>query len=332
MRSRSRFLGGLLGALLLGGGAPGWAATVAQDTFTEAVDTDLESHTPDVGTGWDTDGAASFQATDTDDLRASGTSIQAARETTTIGDDDMDVSIDYVVIRLSSDSRIGVIGRVPDTEDGEENSYQSYFIGDGSAVDITLDKVVASIRTNLGSYDANITSGDLPETMKLEIRTAAKKVYLNGIERISSSDDNLTGNNFAGVTGQRGVPRGDNYLSESVATAARRIWLLNRLPALLPDAHADDGRTVEWYVSDICGTGRTDAQGRVTPRHPCLVDIEHLGNWVLQAEADGKMYLRVLDTPAAHLLRRTDRTTDVLLPQAIREQIATRGMSRIDRR
>ena len=307
---------------------PVWAATIGQDTFTEASNTNLENHTPDTGTSWSVDATAEFLVLGaSDDLQENAARDNFARETTDIGDDDMDVSTDTTINSTSNARRAGVIGRIPTGESGVANGYHAYRRGEASGTSYRLDKIVTSVTTNLGSY-SDAAANTVSQTIKLEIRTAAKKIYVDATERISSTDDVLTGNNFAGIVMEEKVPRMDNWLSESVTTAARRIWLLNRLERwLVETVAADDGRTVEWYVSAICGVGTP-----LDPRRPCVVDTYRLENWVLQTETPTQMYLRVLDSPTAHVLRTTDRTEEARLPDEVKTAMLQRGTSRIDRR
>lgn len=194
-------------------------ATKASDTFTEASDTDLKDHTPDTGTGWDTDGDTQPEVEGSSDQlqHHNNSTPDCGREETDIGDDDMDVTMDCYLGDDQDNRRCGVTGRVASTEAGEDNAYWGYLQGDDAGgMNAVLDKVVSSSTTNLSS--SSVMFDPLTDTVevKLEIRTAAKKVYLDSMEELSSSDDSLTGNNFAGVIISRQDPRGDNFLSESV--------------------------------------------------------------------------------------------------------------------
>lgn len=205
-------------------------------------------------------------------------------------------------------------------------------------VDMKLDKVVATTRTELGSYDANIGSGDVPETVKLEIRTAAKKVYQNGVERISSTDDVLTGNNFAGITSQRGTVRGDNFLSESVdappAGGAAQVIIVSDFlrwfePAL---AYADDGLIVGYYTSPVIGTGKADVNGNSDPRRPRDLPRGMKG-WVLLYDHGDTMEYKVLAEPEVHAsMPITSRKLRTTLSDECRARMSERGEGKIDRR
>lgn len=194
-------------------------ATVGQDTFTEGSNTNLEDHTPEVGAAWAVEAATKFliRAAD-DDVDHLNAAIEHARKGDDIGDDDMDVT--GVCKCANASARIaGVTGRV--ASGSFNNCYEAYLNGDGGAVDVFLFKNVAGTRTQLGTWNGNLTN-NTEYPLKLEIRTAAKKVYVDSVERISSSDDSLTGNNYAGIVlngsaGGNTQTRVTSFLSESVA-------------------------------------------------------------------------------------------------------------------
>ena len=201
-------------------------AIKAQDTFTEASDTNLTDHTPDTGTGWTTDISDETElriiAAD-DELALSSAMIvgEGAREDTDIGDDDMDVSSTLRTTLSGTDNRLTIVsGRIPSGTFDALNAYIVDAKTQGTD-SYRLQKKVAGSVTVLGAYGVIPTSGDI---VKLEIRTAAKKVFLNGTERISSVDDSLIGNQFAGLV-NRGAPtidwRLDDFLSEDVGVAGR---------------------------------------------------------------------------------------------------------------
>lgn len=202
-------------------------ATVGSDTFTEASDTDLASHTPDVGAGWTLEqaGWATVNAA-SDELRADAdvtTGRDYCVKGDNIGDDDMDVTCGLKRTTFSTQTTRfhGIAGRTPSTP-GQDGYNAMIRLDAGSLCDWELEKEVAGAVTSLGTWNGDQTAG-VYYTTKLEIRTAAKKVYVAGVERISSSDDSLTGNNFCGISGflntSASAFRWDNFLSESVAVA-----------------------------------------------------------------------------------------------------------------
>jgi hypothetical protein len=61
-----------------------------------------------------------------------------------------------------------------------------------------LLKVVAGAETNLGSHALTPVASET-HTIKLQIRDAAKKVFVDTVERISSADNAITATGKAGV-------------------------------------------------------------------------------------------------------------------------------------
>jgi len=192
----------------------------ANDTFTEASTTSLEDHTPSpLGTSWSESSAGpdKWKVTDKESnhTNEAGGSANVVRENTDIGGDVMDVTLVVTATKCDGGAGTGYAGpagRIPSgTVDGD-NFYAARLYSDGSNCDVELVKNVGGSETQLGTYDANFgTSTDV--TLKLEIRTATKKVFVDGIERISSSDDSLTGNNFAGMAAFKDLWRMDDFVS-----------------------------------------------------------------------------------------------------------------------
>ncbi|NIO41045.1 MAG: hypothetical protein GTO41_13255 [Burkholderiales bacterium] len=196
-------------------------ATKAQDTFTEASDTELQSHIPNTGTGWTCEGGAGImQVLGAEDaVQRQDFGRRYAREGTDIGDDNMDVSADCLGNSTTSGRDAGVAARM--TTSDFDNAYHAYLDGDGgSAVDVYFYKEVAGSRTLLDSWNGNLSTG-VYYTLKLEIRSGAQKVYVDGTERCSATeaDSTLQGNQYAGIAAQRTGQRIDNFLSESVDPA-----------------------------------------------------------------------------------------------------------------
>ncbi len=197
-------------------------ALLAQDTFTVGVDTVLESHTPDIGTGWSVETAAKLTCDAAGDYcyaNQANNTRHWGREGTSIGADAMDVTVDILVNNVNNNRFCGPAGRMTTANWGNQYNAEAQGGGIGGNVQLTyfLFKAVSSVRTQLGSWaDTSTNNGASTHTVKLEIRTAAKKVFVDGIERISSADDSLAGNHYAGLTGQRLEAQMDNFKSESV--------------------------------------------------------------------------------------------------------------------
>jgi uncharacterized delta-60 repeat protein len=199
------------------------------DTFTESSDTALTSHTPDIGTGW----------TEVFDDTTPGTNAQviASRDIVQAGDGDetntgqaytaqpdptsVDQAISITLSALETDNNtkpVGIFGRRTDND----NFYYVRILPNGHDTYDTVElwKMVSGTPTSLGSYDATLAANTV---IKLEIRDASKKVYVDGTERISSSDNTLTGagtwglffGNYNGTGGNcRTTWDLDNFLAE----------------------------------------------------------------------------------------------------------------------
>lgn len=314
-----------------------WAATIASDFFTEALDTAFSSHTPSPsGTSWtqfDATNPKVIGATDNAMVGEAGTSnIRTAKETTTIGDDDMDVSATTTINNTSTTHSTGVSGRVASTDTGESNAYWARRIGAASGTTYQLDKTVAGVTTTLGTY-ADAAANTTSQTIKLSIRTGAKTVSVDGTDRISSADDSLTGNNFAGVVGSRDDPRLDDFLSESVAsTGAAQViqlptWLRDLFQRNPKSAYADDGLAVAYYESSVIGLGTPD-----DTRRPKDIPKGCKG-WVLLYDHGNEMEYKVLADPDVQAsMPITCLKTKTSLSSECTFTIATKGEAKIDGR
>ena len=172
------------------------SSTVVSDSFTEAVDTDLTAHTPDTGIAWTELYDASTAGTDA--------TIDAALDVVRAGSDEngvaqgytagpaptgVDQSISFTLSAIDTTSGtepIGVFGRTTGTND----SYYLQILPNANSEDsLKLFKAIGGVPTELGTIDVTIAAGD---TFKLEITDATKKVYHNGTEVISSTDNAVT--------------------------------------------------------------------------------------------------------------------------------------------
>jgi len=171
-------------------------AVVVNDTFTEASDTTLASHTGETGATWAKH--ASYAGTirvigATDRIRqdavSGGDAVYYASGTPATAEYDVQASL-YVASNVDF---AGLCGRI----DTAANTYYLviYYQANGTWV---LDKVVAGTATNLGTYTQALTLSQ-SYTVKLEIRDATKKVYIDGVERISSADNAITAAGKGGV-------------------------------------------------------------------------------------------------------------------------------------
>jgi hypothetical protein len=218
------FAGLVAVALLLGLVSNAHAVVRVSDSFTVSSDTPLPSHIPDMGTGWtevfdDTSAGTDLKINAAaDHLRSGYADIetgngQAYTAQPNPTSPDQDVSITIATDYNANYARLwGIFARRTD----DSNFYHVQIVPDNytSQDTFTLFKYVGGVATKLGGYEATITAGDV---IKLEIRDAAKKVYINGTERISSSDNSLT------AAGTWGIYWG-NYNGAGDGGDHYRIW------------------------------------------------------------------------------------------------------------
>jgi hypothetical protein len=205
-------------------------AIIFQDTFTEASTTAIDSHTPDTGTGWviEIDGGADLPtASGPDDaLRVtSGTNsdktIITSRPNPTSAE--YDVQFTLTVLPSDADNPSWLVARYVDTS----NYYVAGSNGAANAADKKIVKNVAGTKTELASGDSADTVGDV---FKFEVRNATKKLYRNGVELLSTSDNALTSAGSAGVAWGNvgtvatddvsGLTRIDDYSVNEVSSGA----------------------------------------------------------------------------------------------------------------
>src|SRR5207253_2474083 len=99
-----------------------------------------------------------------------------------------------------------------------------YFLLQNPSNEWHLVQIVSGTQTELGSYHQVLVAGTTYH-MKLEIRDAAKKVFIDGVERISSSDNTITAAGKAAIRyedsdfglGTTGMPI-DNFLGTNLST------------------------------------------------------------------------------------------------------------------
>jgi hypothetical protein len=162
----------------------------ANDTFTEASDTSLVSHTSDSGHTWSKHVGNVLTVLASGDYlyNASPSNISRYMCSVTPASAEYDVQADVV---STINWCAGVSGRIVTADSDEywceyENSLWK------------LKKRDAGTDTTLATYSGDSPNGTT-RTVKLEIRDATKKVYVGGVERISSADNALT------AAGQPGI-------------------------------------------------------------------------------------------------------------------------------
>jgi len=187
-----KVLGGILIAATLAIGvvaAPRNAQGVTnfvQDTFTAADGTAVNARTGELGATWTVPSyvTASSPIITSNRARTSGSTSFAYAS-------GVPSSSEYSVqatFRLVTDevTNAGIIGRLSTTVDTH------YIVRYASDVDQwQLRKTVNGAATSLGTWSETLSPGN-ERTVRLEITDATKKVFIDGVERISSADNEIT--------------------------------------------------------------------------------------------------------------------------------------------
>ena len=213
-----------------------------EDTFVEvAIDTSLILHLPtgaNAGSGWTAEevtGTAIQRVDAANDYCESSADEGNDRHLYTLQPDPAGVEYDVQAtlsgIAGSPSLPWFLIARLTDAS----NYYSAGSYNAGSAADKKIFKKVAGTVAEIASGDNGLTAGD---TIKFEVRDAAKKLFHNGSEIISSADNALTSAGRAGFgVGNAWVAtddieqdwKSDNFFYTEVAAAAsaakRRMML-----------------------------------------------------------------------------------------------------------
>lgn len=183
-------------------------AIIFQDFFEEEVETLLEHHTPDVGTGW----SILFDSFTTavvlvKPLGGAGEPYVVSPDTSNNGmgrafalqpaPASADVAVEIDVFETDW-SRANTYNRGLFARDtGGHTHYAVSILPNGnSQPSIRLFKTVAGSSDVIGSHDATLQNGDV---IRFECYDAAKRVLLNGVEVISVADNDIAGPGGAGL-------------------------------------------------------------------------------------------------------------------------------------
>lgn len=194
--------------------------TFVQDTFTDTNGVTLENHTGETGAIWTvhptgTAGAAEIQsnhlergASDTGVYLASGTPGSA------------DYSVEVVITRNNEVGNVfpGVIGRADDT--AETWYYLRY---DGPTDNFILRRINAGSSIILDTAFDDVIGAGNSRTMRLEMEGTTIRAVIDGVTRISVTDDGVDSISDAGSAGIRFVGAGtgwemDTFASETFTT------------------------------------------------------------------------------------------------------------------
>lgn len=182
-------------------------AIFGQDAFTDTNGTLLTSHVPDVGGSWTlhTGTAGQIQsnracASTAPSIHYNGGSPASA---------EYDVQADLFCIDNVPDEEWEIIGRV---DTGAQTYYMVHYYNGTDTWD--LYKCVTGSFSNLGTFSQTL-SASTTYVCKLQIRDAAKKVYIDGVERISSADNAITAAGKAGLAFDTTVSTSGGYHTDN---------------------------------------------------------------------------------------------------------------------
>lgn len=171
-------------------------AIFGQDAFVEAgADQWLEDHTPDVGGAWVNlfpGSQTAYVETDTDN--ATGFSGSNPIYYVTGSPASAEYDVQAVMSWPSTLAQQAVCGRIdPATGDFYGAYYSS---GDGGWSLYRVENISTFTLLDTAAFTPSTAT---PYTVKLEIRDATKKVYVNGVEVLSSADNVITAAGKAGL-------------------------------------------------------------------------------------------------------------------------------------
>lgn len=214
-------------------------ATFVSDTFTDADATLLPNHTGETGATWtahpnslNLDGGGFIIRLNSLNGRGGGGGFSYASGLPAAAE--YDVSADRLVKSVAGGW--GICGRMNTTA----STFYLWRYLSGSAT-WELIKSVAGVFTSLGTFAQTLTV-DQTYATTLEIRDAAKKGYVDGVERVSSTDNAITAADRVGV------------YSDSASTSTTHIHIDN-LSAVDAAAPAGGGFLLEHGLFVGCGGG-----------------------------------------------------------------------------
>jgi hypothetical protein len=177
-----------------------------QDSFADTAATNLTSHTGEVGATWTehpnyTAGGAAIS--DANRCRKlTGTSQTSAHYASgTPAGVDYEVEADLVFLSSQSMS-IGVAARI---DTGANTMYFARWLNASTRWE--LFKLVTGTATSLGTFSDTFSSGT--KNLRLQCYDAAKKVFVDDVERISSADNAITAAGSAGLRDGSTIAGGD---------------------------------------------------------------------------------------------------------------------------
>ena len=211
-------------------------ATIANDTFTDVVDTLLENHTPDVGTAWQVQAIKTWVigTVIANKVGSNTGGSNIAKETTDVGSADMKVTADVQLSDNVEPFGNGPMSRLPSVDvatGANQDGFAATLEGndDKTGGDVVLFRVTDGSPIEIGRFNGNF-GNNVVVAIRLESIANAHEVFVDGTSRIGPITDSAHNTNqFAGIYGHEDADLAalDNFLSESI------------------DVDADGGE--EWY-------------------------------------------------------------------------------------
>jgi len=163
----------------------------ANDNFTGSGT--LQAHTSDSGHSWTRVETSADVTLVSNQLQDASSGAPTYTISITPATNEYDITVD--VIPQSGNWSSGPVGRVTGSS-GALNAYNVFW--DAGAAVWRLYRQVLGVFTSIGTYSGDSPSGTT-RTVKMEIRDATKKIFIDGTERISSTDDTVTAVGSAGI-------------------------------------------------------------------------------------------------------------------------------------
>jgi len=198
-----------------------YAATIANDTFTDANGTNLEDHTADDGSTWTVDELAKAQI---DGNQLEGKTFNEGRNSDDMGQDAVSAQADCRVTVAGSDMAAGVMVRMHNTNTPGNDGFQGKIEGSTTSARLVITKMVGGSETLLASTAADSYALSQWYTLKLtavnEGSATRLRLYEGGTEKLSFLETNhpMQGTNYrrAGVVVWDAKSYVDNWQSDTL--------------------------------------------------------------------------------------------------------------------
>lgn len=189
-------------------------AVFVNDTFSGEVDgANLTAHTGETGATWS--GTAAVLMTAAGDVHIASASRQLVVASGAPASAEYDIAVDVIYYSTAGTFQ-GVAAR---------SGAGNYYFASVWNTSIRIFKTVGATDTQLGSYSVSVTADT---SVVFEIRDAAKKMYLAGVERISTADNSITAAGSVGFTGSGAVTAStgfhfDNFTATDASAGAASL-------------------------------------------------------------------------------------------------------------